>query len=572
MTDIVAEENVPAKKKGKLLQTILSLLIFAGFVVYLFVPRLTGYGTSMFHQLSELFKGNFAGDSLSKISLYAVIGMYAVLLVCTVAGFFTQRRGAVALNFIKVLIAVAVMAFFAFAYVKAFAAEGATFDTLKELFYNKPTILAINAVSLSIATGVLAMLVLSLFAYKGKGVVKVVYFLLAAAFFAFSFFTFADELHLADLFGAFALQESTVGTFTRYALITLAYAMIANAVIAFIELALPHTGALDLIRAIVMFLICAGTLVLVGVYGSFANLLQSLATVGVTGVALVQLVYTIVVIVVKYKMRAAREAEEDARAEAAEARAREEAAAASEPVPPVFERTAEEPAAPVFERAAEEPAAPEQVAAEEPAAQPNPDAEKANAAFEEAAGIEYTEAPEEPSPAENTYDSAIRDEATADEETEEPAFDFNQAKYDGKFNRQYADYVAQEEERARQQQQQSYYGGTQQQQPYFGAQQPFYGAQQQPFYGAPQNAQGGYYNAGFIPDAFISSLTPAERDEFDRLFISRIHGENKRLPAYRIGGDNREFFTKVFVFMGRYRNIISDGLLEKIYTYSNALR
>ena len=568
MTDIVAEENIPAKKKGKLLQTILSLLIFAGFVVYLFIPKLTGYGTSMLHQILELFKGNFTGSDLSKISLYAVIGMYAVLLVCTVAGFFTQRRGAVALNFIKVLISVAVMAFFAYAYVRAFAAEGTTYETLKELFYNKPTFLAINAVSLSLATGVLAMIVLSLFSYKGKGVVKVIYFLLAGAFFAFASLRFADELRLADLFGNFALQEGTVGTFTRYALITLAYAMIVNAVLAFIELSLPHTGALDLIRGIVMFLICAGTLVLVGVYGSFSNLLQSLATVGVTGVATVQLIYTIIVVVAKYKMRAAREAEEDALAEAAEARAREEAAAA-EPVQPVSEKAAE-PVPPVFERAAEPAPAPE--AQEEPAAQPNPDAEKANAAFEEAAGIEYTEAPEEPSPAEDTYESAIRDEAVTDEEPEEPAFDFNQAKYDGKFNRQYADYVAQEEERARQQQQQSYYGGAQQQ-PYFGTQQqPHYGAQQQPYYGAPQNAQGGYYGAGFIPDAFISSLTPAERDEFDRLFISRIHGENKRLPAYRIGGDNREFFAKVFVFMGRYRNVISDGLLEKIYSYSNAIR
>ena len=82
----------------------------------------------------------------------------------------------------------------------------------------------------------------------------------------------------------------------------------------------------------------------------------------------------------------------------------------------------------------------------------------------------------------------------------------------------------------------------------------------------------GYYNAGFVPDMFISSLTPAERDEFDRLFISRIYGENKRLPSYQIGGDNREFFSKIFVFMGRYRNVISEGLLEKIYNYSNSIK
>ena len=75
-----------------------------------------------------------------------------------------------------------------------------------------------------------------------------------------------------------------------------------------------------------------------------------------------------------------------------------------------------------------------------------------------------------------------------------------------------------------------------------------------------------------MPDAFLSLLTDAERAEFDRLFISRVFGDNKRLPAYRIGGDNREFFVKIFVFMGRYRNVISDGLLEKIYNYSNSIR
>ena len=108
-------ENVPAKKKGKVLQIVLSLLIFAGFVVFLFVPKLAGYGTSLFQQLLDLFKGNFTGYNLAKISLYAVIGMYAVLLICTVAGLFVHRRGAAAFNFIKTFVAVAVMAFFAYA-------------------------------------------------------------------------------------------------------------------------------------------------------------------------------------------------------------------------------------------------------------------------------------------------------------------------------------------------------------------------------------------------------------------------------------------------------------------------
>ena len=98
-------------------------------------------------------------------------------------------------------------------------------------------------------------------------------------------------------------------------------------------------------------------------------------------------------------------------------------------------------------------------------------------------------------------------------------------------------------------------------------------APQQPYPQQPYAAPD-YYGAsgGYVPDAFINGLTPAERDEFTRLFISRVYGENRRLPVYRVGEDNREFFTKIFVFMGRYRNIISDGLLEKIYNYSNLVR
>ena len=58
-----------------------------------------------------------------------------------------------------------------------------------------------------------------------------------------------------------------------------------------------------------------------------------------------------------------------------------------------------------------------------------------------------------------------------------------------------------------------------------------------------------------MPDAFLNGLNAAERDEFTKLFISRIYGENKRLPVYTVGGDNSEFFAKIFVFMGRYRNV-----------------
>ena len=181
------------------------------------------------------------------------------------------------------------------------------------------------------------------------------------------------------------------------------------------------------------------------------------------------------------------------------------------------------------------------------------------------------------------------------EPQEEKSFNFEQAQYDGQFNREYADFARRQEqaqETPREQAQQQPNNDRQAQQPDGGfagyqqqQQQPNSGynnyQQQAPYtYGqgyAQQFAQnyGMPYFGGavpYLPDAFINSLTPQEKDEFDRLFISRIYGENKRLPMYQVGGDNREFFSKVFVFIGRYRNVISDGLLEKIYNQSNLLK
>ena len=226
-------------------------------------------------------------------------------------------------------------------------------------------------------------------------------------------------------------------------------------------------------------------------------------------------------------------------------------------------------------RGLEAPAAQPEVSEPAPAAATEAkEAAQANAAFEDAAQISIEDIAEqkaeEPASENADYADAIR-ETPAEEVQEEPSFDYEQAKYDGKFNRAYADFAQQQEQQA----QAGPQGTETRQTPNYGAQQPYYGngyAAQQPYAQQPAYGQQPYYANNYIPDAFFSSLTPAEKDEFDRLFISRIYGDNKRLPAYRIGGDNREFFTKVFVFMGRYRNVISDGLLEKIYNYSNSIR
>lgn len=144
------------------------------------------------------------------------------------------------------------------------------------------------------------------------------------------------------------------------------------------------------------------------------------------------------------------------------------------------------------------------------------DAASVNAAFDEASGILYGAPAQDPF----AYEGAIRDESAA-AEAEDPAFGYEAKKRS-----------APDESDAAQE----------------------------------------YADSPAAHDPFLDGLTPAERAEFERLFIVRVFGENKQLPPYRPGGDNREFFAKVFVFMGRFRNIISESLLEKIYYYSNAVR
>lgn len=572
----------PEQKKGtgKALQIVLSLILFAGFVVFLFVPNAAGFEQSLFNQLLDLFKGeSLFATTLAKASLYAVVGMYAVLLICTVASFFSKRNGAAALNFIKTLVCVAVTAFYAVVLIKEFEM------TATEIFYDAKTYVAVNATSLSMILGLVGMVVLSIATFKGKGVVKLIYALIAGGFFVFATRAFVGGNDLQALFNGIDLGEGLSDTIAEYAFLCLAWGSIISLMLAVIGLALPHFGAIDLLRAIVIFIFAAACTVFSGLEDGFSSLTDNIGMLGFAGLALVQLVYTIIVVAVGHsKKKRQLEAEEDAADQPDAAPA--EAQPAAEPF--VFDSNDQmaiqglEAPAQAQAEPAPEPAA---AAAAAPAAEPVVseealhEAERANQAFDDAAQISFDDiaktaaAQEEQAATAQEAEHAEYTEAVheipAQEKAEEKPFDFEQAKYDGKFNRAYADYTAQEEQRraqAQQPYQQPYYG-----QPY--GQPPYYGqayAQQPPV--APPNGQSYYAASGYIPDAFFSSLTPAEKDEFDRLFISRIYGDNKRLPAYRLGGDNREFFTKIFVFMGRYRNVISDGLLEKIYNYSNSIR
>ncbi len=71
-------------------------------------------------------------------------------------------------------------------------------------------------------------------------------------------------------------------------------------------------------------------------------------------------------------------------------------------------------------------------------------------------------------------------------------------------------------------------------------------------------------------DPFINELTPEEKDEFGDLFIACKSGRFGDLPTYKIGGDNAEFFDKVWIRYGMYD--MSQSLRDKLFSYLRRYR
>ena len=76
-----------------------------------------------------------------------------------------------------------------------------------------------------------------------------------------------------------------------------------------------------------------------------------------------------------------------------------------------------------------------------------------------------------------------------------------------------------------------------------------------------------FYNCKSF-DPFIATLDMAERNEFTELFILKFKGTMPELPDYEVGGDNKEFFRKLFIYLGQYRDRMSQSLLVKMYQFS----
>ncbi len=84
--------------------------------------------------------------------------------------------------------------------------------------------------------------------------------------------------------------------------------------------------------------------------------------------------------------------------------------------------------------------------------------------------------------------------------------------------------------------------------------------------GAAKNTVASLLGNGF--DAFLITLNEQEKNEFIDLYVLRCRCLMPEIPGYVVGGDNKDFFNKVFIYLGQYRDKIPGDLLVKMYNFS----
>ncbi len=84
--------------------------------------------------------------------------------------------------------------------------------------------------------------------------------------------------------------------------------------------------------------------------------------------------------------------------------------------------------------------------------------------------------------------------------------------------------------------------------------------------GAARNTVASLLGNGF--DAFLITLSEKEKNEFIDLYVLKCKGIMPEIPGYVVGGDNKDFFNKVFIYLGQYREKIPGDLLAKMYSFS----
>ncbi len=87
--------------------------------------------------------------------------------------------------------------------------------------------------------------------------------------------------------------------------------------------------------------------------------------------------------------------------------------------------------------------------------------------------------------------------------------------------------------------------------------------------GTARNTVASLLGNGFDP--FLITLTEKEKNEFIDLYVLKCRGIMPEIPGYVVGGDNKEFFNRVFIYLGQYREKIPGDLLAKMYQFSMKL-
>ncbi len=86
---------------------------------------------------------------------------------------------------------------------------------------------------------------------------------------------------------------------------------------------------------------------------------------------------------------------------------------------------------------------------------------------------------------------------------------------------------------------------------------------------AAQSTVASLLGSGFDP--FLITLNEKEKNDFVDIYVLKCKGIMPEIPGYVVGGDNKDFFNKVFIYLGQYREKIPAGLLNKMYEFSQKI-
>ena len=295
MSNTVTAENA-SKKQKSIAQIVLSLIVFAGFVVLLFVRNAATYDKTLFNLVLDVFKGNYT-DSLSlKYTLFAFVGSYAILLICTVLSFFTSKRGAAGLNLFKTFIAGGVASAFALLLIRSG-------KTASEVFYDSATYVALNSTVLMMIFGAVMLLILSIGTYKKAAALKILFVIIAAAFFVFANKLYIRDYTLFDMLGTVSVTGGKADKIAKIVFAAFGWIIVANAALAMLSLCLRKCAAIDYIRTIALFVGVVAGVVMTILYESFGKLFSTsyLGMLSALILTVVQVALLIISTIVKAK-------------------------------------------------------------------------------------------------------------------------------------------------------------------------------------------------------------------------------------------------------------------------------